>query len=74
MIFVYLYTKALFRDKTYLSHSSADLCNCLPLNMNDNIIHTNATPLVIKTFISTITASSNNFISKFLPYILIQKV
>lgn len=64
IIFVYLYIKSSFRDKKYLSHSSADLCNCLPLNINDNIMHTNATPLAIKTFASTITASNNNFIIK----------
>lgn len=40
-----------FHFQKYLSHSSVDLCNWLPLNINDNIVNTNATtPLVIKTF------------------------
>ena len=40
-----------FESRFYLSHSSVDLCNWLPLNINDNIVNTNATtPLVIKTF------------------------
>ena len=56
--------KSAFEWDNYFLSLNDDLCNCLPLNMNDNIIHTNATPLVIKTFVSKITASSNNFIIK----------